>query len=152
MLPGLGVPSPSLLIAAKLLLEVVKAFFFKSMDGCLVPYDLVVLVEAQIFEVLQCVVRLELASGSGQGPPGGRLRVYTAAGKLAASSSSPGNEEVLRYSREHQAFLWTASAQWSLLFSAQETAAQFEGDFCNGREYLRVLFFVWMRGQHDLCM
>ena len=74
------------------------------------------------------MARLELASGSGQGPPGGRLRVYTAAGKLAASSSSPGNEEVLQYNPEHQAFVWTASAQWSLLFKAQETAMQFEGN------------------------
>lgn len=76
---------------------------------------------------MQCSVRLELASSGGQGSPGGRLRVYTAAGKLAASSTSPGIDESLKYSVKHQAWVWTASSQWSLLFMTKETCSKFEG-------------------------
>ena len=66
--------------------------------------------------------------------------MYTAAGKLAASSSSPGNEDVMQYNPDHQAFMWTASAQWSLLFTAQETAVQFEGNtLCTPQDDISIL-------------
>lgn len=83
----------------------------------------------KVSDKMQCLVRLELASvGGDQGPAGGRLRVFTAAGKLAASSTSPSNQDSLQYNAEHKAWIWTASSQWSLLFPAKDACTRFEGE------------------------
>lgn len=85
---------------------------------------------------MQCIVRLELPRTTAQGTSGGRLRVYTALGRLAASCSSPGLEEALRYSVAHHAWIWAASPQWSLLFASEETCSQFEGEiFCDDNDW-----------------